>query len=164
MCVKYFERELMVDLVKSEKIHNFWSGEIVFLKKEGGGMWNIDPTQAWDKNLRTPQGKGKAKYVSFGEQSQAPWDICQYLTRFLENRLSLWPPGKVAGHNSFGLGGEVLLLWSVLSSWDSKKGCCLANNPGVTESWNRTRWGPVGKSSAVMLPDWLVPYRVWYSY
>jgi len=58
-----------LNLVKSEKIHSFWSGENSFLKKTlEGEMQNTDPIWACGRNLRIPLGKGKAKYMSLGSR------------------------------------------------------------------------------------------------
>lgn len=41
MC-KRFEMKLIVDLVKSENIHNFWRSENSLQKKKGGGGWTLN--------------------------------------------------------------------------------------------------------------------------
>lgn len=61
MCVKYFERELMVDLVKSEKIHNFWIGENSLLKKRGRGDVKYRPYPGMRQESQDTPGKRESK-------------------------------------------------------------------------------------------------------
>lgn len=69
-CVcKCFERKLVVDLVKSEKISNLCSSENSLLKKMWrGGMLDSYPFWVFERDLKRPEIKRKAKYLSSGSR------------------------------------------------------------------------------------------------
>ena len=131
MC-KCFERELILDLVKSEKKKTFGVVKIPFKKVEVGGDVKYPPLLGIQQESQEAGCKREGKIFVIRKQSQAPGGICQYLTQFLQNKLSLWPIGKQPRSDFFDLGGGSLLWWSAFSSWDSKKRCCLAHSPGIT--------------------------------
>lgn len=74
-----------------------------------------------------PREKGKAKYLSLGSR-------VRLLEMFVETSPRFYTTGSANGTQvGSPLTLEERFLWSVFSSWGSKKGCCLADQPGMTE-------------------------------
>lgn len=74
-----------------------------------------------------PRHKGEAKYLSLGSR-------LRLLETFVDTSPSFYTTGSANGtQERIPLTLEERFLWSVFSSWDSKKGCCLADKPGMTE-------------------------------
>lgn len=65
MC-QCFEREVILDLVKSERNTTFGVVKIPFKKAEVGGMLNISPIWVFERNCRRLDVKGKSRYLSSG--------------------------------------------------------------------------------------------------
>ena len=77
----------------------------ILLKEGGGGTVNYLPIGVFGMNLRRPDVKRGAEYLSLGGRVRCPEAFVQYLTRCLPNMLSLRPRGKQPGSDFFDLGG-----------------------------------------------------------
>lgn len=74
-----------------------------------------------------PRHKGEAKYLSLGSR-------VRLLETFVDTSPSFYTTGSANGtQEGIPLTLEERFLWSVFSSWGSKKGCCLADKPSMTE-------------------------------
>lgn len=98
--------------------------------------------------------KGEAKYLSLGSR-------VRLLETFVDTSPSFYTTGSANGTQEvIPLTLEERFLWAVFSSWDSKKGCCLADTPGMTEECQKgTSRDRLEKRSIVIWTDWfLVTY------
>lgn len=78
-----------------------------------------------------PRHKGEAQYLSLGSR-------VRLLETFVDTSLSFYTTGSANGiQEGIPLTLEERFLWSVFSSWDSKKGCYLADMPGMSEECDK---------------------------
>lgn len=72
-----------------------------------GGLKDLSHLGVRDESQETRRKRERKRFVVW-KQRQVPGGICQYLTQFLQNKLSLRPQGKQPGSGFFDLGGGSL--------------------------------------------------------
>lgn len=159
LCVcNCFERELVLDLVKSDNPPPTFGVLKILLTKVWGAVGRLKDLShlgVRDESQETRRKRERKRFVVW-KQRQVPGGICQYLTQFLQNKRSLRPQGKQPGSDFFDLGGGSLLSGLYFPAGIQRKD---AASPTDWLTWREPRRNRTGVSMEEEIPCcWLVDW------